>query len=139
TERLLFGHGTSSSYDVVSAIAGSAITDPNRAAHNEWLRAVYEWGLLGLALWTAFVFTAIRWVAARVERSTVPMLAYGAGVLAATLVENVLASAGTGLGVGIALAVATFASGKIVPGVARAHRYRLWRSGEYAAARMTVG
>ncbi len=47
--ELIFGHGTCNGIAILGSTAAHA--DPNRFFHNEWLRVVYEWGFIGLALW----------------------------------------------------------------------------------------
>jgi hypothetical protein len=130
TGELIFGHGTSSGYAVVTHIAGIAITDPNRAVHNEWLRVVHEWGIAGLCIWAAFVASVARLVSARAGRASAPLVVYAAGLFGATLIENVFASAGSGLGLGMAIVGGALVTSEPSAVAVRAERTaapRCWR------------
>ena len=56
--ELAFGHGTSNGRMLRGTLA-RGVGVPNRAVHNEWLRILYEWGGVGLALWFVFIFSII--------------------------------------------------------------------------------
>lgn len=108
--QLLFGRGTSSTGTL---LPGSETLDPNRSSHNEWLRVLYEWGLLGFAAWTLlYVAILIRLghVISRTRSQTVEcLLVFMVALGLAMTTENILASAGSvvtmGAGVLFALAV----------------------------------
>ena len=61
--ELLLGHGTSSGGNVVMRVFPRSYKadtlDPNRVLHNEWLRALYEWGVGGLCLVIAVLATLL--------------------------------------------------------------------------------
>jgi hypothetical protein len=136
--QLLFGHGTSAAYEVVTSLAGTIITDPNRAAHNEWLRIAYEWGAAGMCLWLLFGASLMLWIRRRTTRQTLPIVIFAGGLMVATLLENLLASAGSGVGVGAGLAVAVLAAPRVrrQPRAERPVRWRLQHDehGDRAAA-----
>ncbi len=105
--ELLFGHGTSSGAEVALAtdsLRYSPVTiDANRVIHNELLRSLYEWGIVGFTLLVC-ILTSLALAAFKEVRqghyllfSSFPML------LSGLVIENVLASAGGAYGAGIAL------------------------------------
>ncbi len=109
---LLFGSGTSSSgnikIDVYSASFTPDDVDANRSMHNEFLRAIYEWGVVGLVLLIGVLVSTFRicWRrASQMKESQAlayvalfPTLVLGLGV------ENILANAGHPAGTGYLLA-----------------------------------
>jgi O-antigen ligase len=110
---LIFGSGTSSGaalmldhdpthYDQVGI-------DANRILHSEYLRAFYEWGILGLALLVGFLVTTILGFVRKITaEGGGPALAFfGAlpSILIGLAIENVLAGAVSAAGVGIVLAM----------------------------------
>lgn len=112
--QVIFGHGTSSGAEVALVVYpwqySPKSIDANRVIHNEFLRALYEWGVIGLMLLIymvlAIVGLAIHTVTSSSTKSyalfaTLPML------IMSLMIENVLASAGSGWGVGISLVLAT--------------------------------
>lgn len=85
--------------------------DPNRMFHNEWLRVVYEWGLLGLLLWLTFMASIFRlaWLGWRHDRQgghARPLLVYLPAFLIGLWGENILAGAGSAVSVGFIWTVA---------------------------------
>ena len=113
--EILFGHGTSSGGNVLLSVFPRSYRadriDPNRAIHNEWLRALYEWGIVGLGLLVAAVITLI---GALVLRHREQPLNVGSGAvlsfipafLLAFSTENVIAGAGNAVTLSLALVVA---------------------------------
>ncbi|MFB5760249.1 O-antigen ligase family protein [Paenibacillus medicaginis] len=97
TMQLLFGHGTSASEKVAkkyhSYMYRNGVEDPNRVAHNEWLRIVYEFGIVGITLWLTFLMLCLlRLVKQKVKM--LPLLSYAIGLLFALTTENILMGAG---------------------------------------------
>ncbi len=108
TKDLVFGHGTCNG----AAIYGSTPkrADPNRFFHNEWLRVMYEWGVIGLVLWFLF-FGSIAVFAFTGERKDPrgyarPLMAYLPAFLLALAGENFLAAAGNAVNAGFLLLIA---------------------------------
>jgi hypothetical protein len=112
--ELLFGHGTSSGGNVVLRlfpwIFKADRLDANRAVHNEWLRALYEWGLVGLTLLIAIFATLSGGLVARSRgRSRIrsaAILSFLPAFLLAFTTENVIAGAGNAVTMGLALTAA---------------------------------
>jgi hypothetical protein len=112
---LVFGHGTSSGGNVVLHVYPQSYKvdrlDANRAIHNEWLRVLYEWGIIGLGTLTA-VFIAI--VAGLVRCQWIrggklgPQAAFSflPAFVIALSAENLLAGAGNAATLSLALVVA---------------------------------
>lgn len=109
---LTFGSGTSSGAEVAFAwqreyVGYTQGVDPNRTIHDEFLRATYEWGLIGLALGLALTVhvlkalwdRAIRWK----SLAGFAALAILPGVFLALLVGNPLAGPGYAQGIGYLL------------------------------------
>lgn len=109
--QIVFGHGTASGAEV--ALIADPVRyrmesiDANRVIHNEFLRALYEWGLVGVAL-LAFLITFI--VVSSIKPTIAGRSLSGYALFAALpmlvlslSIENVLASAGSSWGVGFAL------------------------------------
>lgn len=110
---ILFGHGTSNGANLMVHYLGGyeAVTiDANRVLHNEWLRIIYEWGLLGVALFCSFL-ASLFVVAIKRLRSPFswPFLSIVPMLLGLLTVENVLASSGTPEGIGLMLVIAEMA------------------------------
>jgi O-antigen ligase len=109
---LLFGSGTSSAgnvkIDAYSASFSPDDVDANRSMHNEFLRAIYEWGIVGLVLMLGFLVSTFLscWRRAKTTKegralayvALFPTLVLGLGV------ENILANAGHPAGTGYLLA-----------------------------------
>jgi O-antigen ligase len=83
--------------------------DANRALHSEYLRALYEWGILGFVLLMAFLIATIvgftRKIAAQGGGPALAFLGALPSILIALAIENILAGAASAGGVGILLAM----------------------------------
>jgi hypothetical protein len=113
--ELAFGHGTSSGGNAVLRVFPSRYKaeqfDPNRVIHNEWLRALYEWGFVGLGLLAAVGVAFLRLLIHRYRHdsskaSVSAVLSFLPAFLVALSSENVLAGAGNAVMVSLALIVA---------------------------------
>lgn len=115
--ELVFGHGTASAGLVIAEgdvrYRGytSETMDPNRTAHNEFLRSLFEWGVVGLAAFAALVFLPIAHAARRLRdhrqsADLVLFAAAGLGIPAYALLGNTLVASGGPLGTAIVLLVA---------------------------------
>jgi hypothetical protein len=106
---LLVGSGTSSGADLVleGGFFSEANVDPNRAIHDEFLRAMYEWGVLGLFALLFFLASAlklsVRMVKENASLAAWAFLAISGPFLISLTVENVLADSGSPGGVGYSL------------------------------------
>jgi hypothetical protein len=107
--ELAFGHGTSNGRLLRGTLA-RGVGDPNRAVHNEWLRILYEWGSVGLALWLVFIFSVILYALKGVRKDRLgharPLLIFLPAFLAGFSTENVLAGAGHAENIGFVLLAA---------------------------------
>jgi hypothetical protein len=107
-QELAFGTGTSSGGEIPQELdTDNADLDPNRNIHNEFLRAEYEWGFIGLGLGLCMISVAARKLWGRALRlrslSGFAALAIMPGILLALLVENPLAGPGTAESLGYLL------------------------------------
>lgn len=106
---LIFGTGTSSGGAIVAAILHHEPEDldPNRTIHDEFLRAQYEWGFIGLGLGLTLLAFAVRQLWARFfhmrSLAAFAALTVVPGMLLALLVENPLAGAGSAESLGYLL------------------------------------
>jgi hypothetical protein len=106
---LTFGSGTSSGAEVATVDLWGSLesVDPNRTIHDEFLRAEYEWGIIGLGLGLILLVYVVRtlWVRAFRWQSLAAFaaLAMMPGILLALLVENPLAGPGSAEGLGYLL------------------------------------
>ncbi|MBV9612251.1 MAG: hypothetical protein JO091_07255 [Acidobacteriaceae bacterium] len=113
--ELLFGHGTSNGSVITGSLyrSYSKFSDPNRMVHNDWLRILYEWGLVGFCLWSTVIVSLVlfAWVGMRIDPSgnSKPLLVYIPVFLTAFAGENFLAGAGSAATNGLLLLIA-FAS-----------------------------
>ena len=107
--ELIFGHGTSNSAAVTGSLIHSGV-DPNRTMHDEWLRILYEWGLIGLTLWLVFFASitifAIQGMRRDPQGFAKPLLVYLPAFALALATENMLAGAGSDVTAGFLLALA---------------------------------
>ena len=114
----LFGFGTSAGGEVLEryfytpGFIGSNL-DANRAVHNEWLRILFEFGFVGLALWAAF-YTALTWKVFLLLRTrqneAYALLSVWVALSIGLVTENVLASAGSALALGLGIVFGRAAS-----------------------------
>jgi len=114
TSEILLGHGTSSGGNIPLHVFPTHYSvdklDANRAIHNEWLRAYYEWGVLGLSLWIgvfgslfAGLIVQYRKTAWKTRASAV--LSFLPAFLAALATENVIAGAGNAVTLSFAMMI----------------------------------
>ncbi len=111
--RLLFGNGTSSIGEVVTEghiyYRGYNETniDANRIAHNEFLRSLFEWGILGLLIFfslTSCLFFSATKLASKLNNARGYIyLASFFNILIVLLTSNMLAASGTPMGVGLSI------------------------------------
>lgn len=112
--HLIFGKGTSSgalvalNFDPVRY--DPATIDANRVIHNEFLRALYEWGIVGLTLLVLglvmLLFNAIRMIGLG-RKEGYFLLSVIILVLGGLNIENVLAGSGSPVGIGVALGLSS--------------------------------
>jgi hypothetical protein len=106
--ELSFGHGTSNGRVLLGMTVHA--DDPNRSVHNEWLRILYEWGSVGLALWIVFICSVIVYAMEGVRTDRLgharPLLIFLPAFLAGFSAENVLAGAGSASNLGFVLLAA---------------------------------
>jgi len=117
---LFFGVGTSTGtesvvkHNLVATIGFSHedLVDPNRALNSDFVRVLYEWGIVGMSLGLILVVRLIGWAwRLAVRKRSAPgfaLLGLVPTILLGLIVENVLAGAASPLGVGFLL-VATWA------------------------------
>jgi O-Antigen ligase len=111
--QLFFGSGTSSGailmLDRDSYNYEPDGIDANRVLHSEFLRALYEWGIVGMALLLGFLVCTIiafaRKIAADGGGTALAFLGVLPSVVIGLAIENVLAGAASAAGVGILLAM----------------------------------
>jgi O-antigen ligase len=107
--QLLFGHGTSNGRFLLGEL-NRGIGDPNRAVHNEWLRVLYEWGILGLLIWLAFIGSVAVFAWRGIRKNSPgyarPLFVYLPAFCLALLGENILAGAGHAENIGFILLLA---------------------------------
>ena len=106
--QLVFGHGTCNGALITATMSKNP--DPNRAMHNEWLRAIYEWGIVGLILWLVFIGALVLYAAKGVntERGSYskPLLIYLPAFAIGLSGENIIAGAGNAVSVGLLMLIA---------------------------------
>lgn len=100
--QIIFGHGTSSGGLIFvknSLNEYAEITlDPNRIVHNEWLRSLYEWGIVGYLIFTVFFVVLFVWLMTAYIKSKktiyFAVISYLIAFSVALTTENILAGAG---------------------------------------------
>ena len=106
--QILFGHGTCNGALIAATLSKNP--DPNRSMHDEWLRAIYEWGVAGLLIWLIFVGSlfayAVRGARRDKECYSLPLLIYLPAFALGLSGENFIASAGSASSVGLLVLVA---------------------------------
>jgi hypothetical protein len=113
----LVGSGTSSGGNVLLGMGSQYEDDldPNRSIHNEFLRAFYEWGVVGVSMLFLFLgqIARISWGAYKVDHSwqAIALLSIFPALLLSLATENILSGAGRAGGTGYVLVLAAlFAS-----------------------------
>jgi len=108
--EFILGRGTSSGAEVAlrsSYLRYSAESvDANRIIHNEFLRAFYEWGLVGLGIFVAFLLSIVITSFSLTMRSNVggfALLCFVPMIIITLLFENIMAAGGSAGGVGFTL------------------------------------
>jgi O-antigen ligase len=117
--RLIFGSGTSSGAEFMlrydRRYRGATI-DANRVLHNEFLRALYEWGIVGLTLLVGFLVLIFAKACVRVWRdgsvNALAVICACPVIVFSLSIENVLAAAGGPGGVGFVLVLAFGLAGR---------------------------
>jgi hypothetical protein len=108
-QELLFGAGTSSGAMVVlgwDRRYRSDSVDANRVMHNEVLRVVFEWGIVGLLLFISIGILITHQCVRAVRLRVIPAYAFLAllpTIVLGCLSENVLAASSSPAGVGFSL------------------------------------
>jgi hypothetical protein len=119
----VFGTGTSSGAEVALKYDPAVYTldtvDGNRIIHDEFLRALYEWGWVGLALFVYFLMKTLKSCVDLLRRSrtreVMAFLAIFPTILIGLAVGNVLAEAGLPGGTGYVLVLACAAASRFQP------------------------
>jgi O-antigen ligase len=115
--QAVFGHGTSSAIDILRTLGhyvNETVFDGNRIFHNEYLRALYEWGVVGTFLLLAvLVLVFVHSMASVFRNRRTGYLGLCATVLmvVAFSTENVLASSGWPGGIAMLLILSQVAQG----------------------------
>jgi hypothetical protein len=112
--QLLLGHGTSSGGTVVMRVFPRSYhedtLDPNRAIHDEWLRALYEWGIVGLAVLIGVFATLVAAVLVRyrnpaTRHGAIAVFSFLPAFMLAFSTENALAGAGNAMTMSLAIVI----------------------------------
>lgn len=109
--ELILGHGTSNAAVITGSLyrGYSGYGDPNRMLHNEWLRILYEWGIVGFLFWCLFLgsIALFAWEGIRDDPSgnSKPLFAYLPSFLLGLAGENFLAGAGSAMSVGFLMLI----------------------------------
>ena len=105
--QVIFGHGTCNGAQIAATL--SRDPDPNRAMHNEWLRALYEWGLAGFGLWcwflAALALYAVGGVRGPLEEYARPLFIYLPAFALGLAGENMIAGAANAVTMGLLLLI----------------------------------
>ena len=119
--QILFGKGTATGGNVAVRLFPWAYRtetlDPNRTVHNEWLRVLYEWGLVGLAMWlcvwaAVIRFAVVSWRARPRNLAAAALLCYLPGLLLGLSTENIVAGAGNAVTAGFTLLAGAALAGR---------------------------
>jgi hypothetical protein len=106
--QLLFGHGTSNGRLVLGKL-NKGIGDANRAVHNEWLRILYEWGIVGIILWVLFIGSLLMYAyqGLKLDKQgfAKPLLIYLPAFCIGVSGENIIAGAGHAENIGLLLLI----------------------------------
>lgn len=116
----MLGKGMSSSGMLIhdkayNQLTGTVVTtDPNRVLHNEFLRVAFEYGIIGLLMFLAFLLSVVL----SVMRPETPMhaklmfMAFMPGFIVFLLVENIFSGSGSAGGIGFLLVLSYVLSSK---------------------------
>lgn len=122
---LIVGSGTSSAATVAmeTGYFEESNVDPNRCIHDEFLRSLYEWGVIGLAAFVAFLFALVR-LFMKLARLTKSPRAWAAVAVAGPLligllIENIMADGASPGGIGFCLVFSAMVA-QLRPALARA-------------------
>ncbi len=106
--QLIFGHGTCNGALIAATLSKNP--DPNRAMHDEWLRAIYEWGLVGLGLWLFLMASLTIFAVVGMQQTksdyAKPLLIYLPAFAVGLTGENFIAAAGNVASVGFLVLIA---------------------------------
>ncbi len=106
--QLIFGHGTCNGALITATVSKNP--DPNRTMHDEWLRMIYEWGIVGLTIWLVFMGSLVVYAAkgANTDRGgySKPLLIYLPAFALGLSGENIIAGAGNAVSVGLLVLIA---------------------------------
>ena len=106
--QLVFGHGTCNGALITATVSKNP--DPNRAMHNEWLRVIYEWGIVGLTIWLVFIGALVAYAVKGVNTDrgsySKPLLIYLPAFALGLSGENIIAGAGNAVSVGLLVLIA---------------------------------
>lgn len=106
--QLLFGHGTSNGR-LIRGEMNKGIGDPNRAVHNEWLRVMYEWGIVGMILWLLFLASLMAFAYQGLIRDRLgyakPLFIYLPAFCIGLSGENIIAGAGHAENIGLLVVI----------------------------------
>jgi hypothetical protein len=111
--QFVLGSGTSSGAGLILDFDPREYTpdsvDGNRVLHSEFLRALYEWGLLGLVLLCSFLAATFVAYSRKIKRQhggpALAFLGFFPSIIFGLAIENILAGAASAAGVGILLAI----------------------------------
>jgi hypothetical protein len=111
--QLFWGSGTGSGAGLMMDLSPGHYDpdaiDANRSLHSEYLRALYEWGILGFTLLVAVLIATIvgftRKISAEAGGPALAFLGVLPSILIGLAIENILAGAASAGGVGILLAM----------------------------------
>ena len=120
--QLLFGSGTSSGANLMlgffgynQAYAESSI-DANRILHNEFLRSIYEWGIIGtLIMVYSLIVTLFSYLKLALVDHSISALAFVGifpTIIVSLAIENILAGGGAPVGVGYILVMSYGVAGQ---------------------------
>jgi O-antigen ligase len=133
--QLLFGHGTSNGRLVRNDL-NKGIGDPNRAMHNEWLRILYEWGIVGIILWLLFIGSLMAYAYHGLRRDSFgfakPLFIYVPAFCIGVSGENIIAGAGHAENVGLLMliGIAAIAQRRPLASPAAAQEFALRRASQ---------
>ena len=105
--EVVFGHGTCNGARIAETISKNP--DPNRSLHDEWLRALYEWGIIGLLLWLAFIGSLVHYSLRAIRGGgdyAQPLFIYLPAFAIGLSGENIIAGAGNAVSLGFLMLIA---------------------------------